>query len=109
MKNCEFDISTYFIDPALSVTDLNGNGTNEIWIMYRLGCKSDVSPWPLKLILYEGKEKSAIRGETRDYSETYAAEQDSRKKIDDNFKNGDDRILNYALKLWKKNNIPNWE
>ncbi len=109
VKNCEFDILTYFIDPALSVTDHNEDGTNEIWVMYRLGCKSDVSPWPLKLIMYEGKEKFAIRGETRDYSETYAAEQDSPKKIDDNFKKGDKRTLDYALKLWKKNNIPNWE
>jgi len=109
VKNCEFDISTHFIDPALSVTDLNDNGSIEIWVMYRLGCKSDVSPWPLKLIMYEGKEKLAIRGETRDYSETYEAEQDSPKKIDDNFKKGDKKILDYALSLWKKNNIPNWE
>jgi hypothetical protein len=109
VKNCEFDISTYFIEPALSITDLNKNGSNEIWVMYRLGCKSDVSAWPLKLIMYEGNEKFAIRGETRDYSESYTAEQDSPKKIDDNFKKGDERILGYALNLWKKNNIPNWE
>lgn len=109
VKNCEFDISTYFIDPALSVTDLNENGINEIWIMYRLGCKSDVSPWPLKLIMYEGKEKFAIRGETRDYAETNPPEQDSPKKVDENLRNADERILEYAVKLWKTNNIPSWE
>lgn len=106
VKDCEFDIETHFIDDALSVTDLNENGIPEIWTMYRFGCKSDVSPWPLKLIMFEGKEKYAIRGETRDYSQSYADEQDSPKKVDEKLKNSGVEFLDYSLTLWKKYNIP---
>ena len=106
VKDCEFDLETHFINEALTVTDLDENGVNEIWTMYRFGCKSDVSPWPLKLIMYEGNEKYAIRGETRDYVQSYNKEEDSPKKTDVKFKNADSRILEYAINLWKKNNIP---
>lgn len=106
VKDCEFDLETHFINEALTVTDLDENGIKEIWTMYRFGCKSDVSPWPLKLIMYEGNEKYAIRGETRDYAQSYNKEEDSPKKTDVKLKNADGRILEYALNLWKKNNIP---
>ena len=106
VKDCEFDLETHFINEALTVTDLDANGVNEIWTMYRFGCKSDVSPWPLKLIMYEGNEKYAIRGETRDYSQSYNKEEDSPKKIDKKFKNAGTGILEYAIYLWKINNIP---
>lgn len=106
VKECEFDLETHFINEALTVTDLDDNGVNEIWTMYRFGCKSDVSPWPLKLIMYEGNEKYAIRGETRDYAQSYQKVEDSAKIIDNKFKNADNRILDYAVNLWKSYNIP---
>lgn len=106
VKDCEFDLETHFINEALTVTDLDEDGVNEIWTMYRFGCKSDVSPWPLKLIMYEGNEKYAIRGETRDYAKSYKKEEDSPKKIDKKFKTADTRILDFGIILWKRNNIP---
>lgn len=106
VKDCEFDLETHFIKEALTVTDLDENGVNEIWTMYRFGCKSDVSPWPLKLIMYEGSEKYAIRGETRDYAQSYKKEEDSEKKIDNKLKKADRRILDFAVNLWKRYNIP---
>lgn len=104
VKDCDFDTRFRFIDNALSITDLNNNGVKEIWIMYSLGCRSDVSPDELKLIMYEGDTKYAIRGYTLDYEQKPKQIMDSKKTIDMNFKKSDKRIENFAANLWKRNN-----
>lgn len=63
VKDCPFDITLEFIDSSLTVTDLDGDGISETSFMYKLSCRSDVSPDELKLIMHEGKDKYAIRGE----------------------------------------------
>ncbi|HAY34995.1 MAG TPA: hypothetical protein PK536_01660 [Ignavibacteria bacterium] len=62
VKDCPFDITLEYIDRSLSVTDLDSNGLAETSFVYRLSCKSDVSPDDMKLIMHEGFKKYAIRG-----------------------------------------------
>lgn len=66
-RNCPFDLYAGFVPDSLTITDLDGDGIAESTLLYKLACRSDVSPARLKLILHEGKTKYAIRGTTRTY------------------------------------------
>jgi len=61
-KSCPFDITCSFIKDATAVTDLDKDGLAETTVLYRLSCRSDVSPSVMKLILYEGSEKYFLQG-----------------------------------------------
>ena len=60
--DCEFDNMAAFVPAAVGVTDLDANGQGELSFAYYLGCTSDVSPLPFKLLLLEGGSKYIIRG-----------------------------------------------
>lgn len=61
-KACAFDITCRFIKDAVTITDLDADGLAETKLQYRISCRSDVSPATTKLIMYEGKQKFALRG-----------------------------------------------
>ena len=61
-KACPFDITCSFIPGAVTITDLDTDGLAETKLQYRLACRSDVSPSTMKLIMYEGEAKYALRG-----------------------------------------------
>lgn len=63
-KSCPFDITCDFIKDAISVTDLDADGTAEVTLLYRLACRSDVSPAEMKLVVYEGLNKYTLKGLT---------------------------------------------
>lgn len=63
-KDCQFDITCAFVKDATSITDLDADGTAEITLIYRLACRSDVSPAEMKLVMYEGKDKYMLKGFT---------------------------------------------
>lgn len=64
-KDCMFDVEANFVENAFEVTDLNNNGIAETWLMYITACRSDVSPENMKIIMYEGQQKYAMRGNTK--------------------------------------------
>jgi len=64
VEECEFDIVCRYIKESLVVTDLDKDNTGEVWFVYYLACKSDVSPSIMKLMMYEGGKKYVARGET---------------------------------------------
>lgn len=63
-KQCAFDIGAAFIKNAVSVTDLDSNGIAETTLLYKLACRSDISPATFKLIMHENAGKFALRGST---------------------------------------------
>lgn len=65
VRECPVDITAEFIFPATEITDLNGNGVAEVWVMYKTACRGDVSPAKLKIIMYENVQKYAMRGRAR--------------------------------------------
>ncbi len=65
IKDCPVDIEASFLKNTLNVTDLNNDGIGEIWIMYKTVCHGDVSPYTMKIIMYQEKLKLVMRGENR--------------------------------------------
>ena len=65
VERCEFDLTLAIVDGSPRVTDLDKDGIGEATFAYKLGCRSDVSPLTLKLLVLEGGAKHILRGETR--------------------------------------------
>jgi hypothetical protein len=102
VKDCSLDITADFIKDAFAVTDLNDDGQAEIWVMYKLACSGDVSPAVMKLIMYEGNKKYALRGETR-VRVSDKEYQGGSCQFDEAFKSGPEPFRTYATKLWTRN------
>jgi hypothetical protein len=108
IKECPVDLKANFIKNTFAVTDLNKNGQAEIWLMYKTVCHGDVSPSTMKIIMYEGDQKYAVRGTNKvKVSETETA--GGNYNFDAAFKNGPEAFRNYAAQLWKKNLLETWE
>ena len=65
-KDCEFDRTFEVVEGSVQLTDLDDDGEPEISFIYRVGCRSDVSPITVKLLMYEGATKYALRGGSRE-------------------------------------------
>jgi len=108
IKDCGFDIFVGFIRNTFAITDLNKDGHAEVWLMYNVVCKSDVSPSPMKIIMHEDEKKYAIRGENR-VDEGTSTEGGKHTFLggkyvcDDAFKTAPPVFRNYAADLWNKN------
>jgi len=110
VKECMVDMFLYFVDNTFDVTDLNTDGIAEVWIMYKVSCQGDVSPVPMKIIMYENDKKFAVRGTTQTgekLSETkyYGGEY----TFDKAFKNGPVQFRQYAQKLWTQHKVETWK
>ncbi|MFD2521892.1 M949_RS01915 family surface polysaccharide biosynthesis protein [Emticicia soli] len=63
-KDCPVDNMLDLVADSFLIDDLDKNGYAEIIFLYKTGCKGDVSPSGLKLIVLENGNKAAIRGKT---------------------------------------------
>ncbi|MGP9490798.1 M949_RS01915 family surface polysaccharide biosynthesis protein [Psychrobacter sp. AOP7-B1-24] len=59
---CDLDVIARYAKETAVVTDINNNGVAEVSVPYYIGCRGDVSYDEMKIIMYEGKQKFAIRG-----------------------------------------------
>ncbi|MGO3665999.1 MAG: M949_RS01915 family surface polysaccharide biosynthesis protein [Psychrobacter sp.] len=59
---CDLDVIARYTKETAVVTDINNNGVAEVSVPYYIGCRGDVSYDEMKIIMYEGKQKFAIRG-----------------------------------------------
>jgi hypothetical protein len=100
IKDCDFDLTLEFIPSSLSITDLNENGIAESTFLYKMACRSDVSPSDLKLIMHEGESKYALRGEMLASVDghTYGGSYKADKSYDD----APDGFLEFAKSQWKE-------
>lgn len=111
--DCPVDIEASFIKNTFQVTDLNNDGIAEIWLMYKTVCHGDVSPCDMKIIMYQGRQKFAMRGQNRVYDgilengiKHYTG---GEYQFDQAFKTGPKEFLEFAKKLWSKNIMETWE
>ncbi len=105
--DCPLDLVASFIKNTFQITDLDNDGISETWMMYKITCVSDVSPIPMKIIMYEGDSKFLLKG----HNKVQASETDfigGEYTFDKNFKNGPEVFLNFAKELWKKNILNKW-
>jgi hypothetical protein len=107
-KDCPVDIRANFVRKTFAVTDLDNNGKAEVWLMYRTACHGDVSPSNMKIIMYEGEKKYAMRGENKvklSEKETYGG----KYTFDQFFKAAPIAFRTYAIDLWNKNLLEKWD
>ncbi len=108
IHQCWADITLEFLGKP-QITDLNGDNIAEVWFLYTLGCRSDVSPVDMKLIMYSGKNKYAIRGTRILRYEGQTEFDGGDKKMDKAFYNLSSDYQNFAWKLWNKFKIEHLE
>ena len=94
VEECDYSLVLDFIAQALHITDLDGNGLNEIWVVYKIDCINDIGPQGMKLIMYEGRKKHAIRGDDGDGRSGGASNMDTA------FREGPESFRRYARTLW---------
>lgn len=102
IKDCPLDIEASFLKNTLTITDLNKDGIGEIWIMYKTACHGDISPSEMKIIMYQDKLKSAMRGENRikvSDKEYYGGSY----TFDKAFNEAPNYYREFAKKLWNQN------
>ncbi|MBN2572613.1 MAG: hypothetical protein JXA68_10835 [Ignavibacteriales bacterium] len=109
IRDCPFDITLEFIKNSLTITDLDKNGYTEISVLYKLCCRSDVSPSDMKLMMLEKGNKYALRGsmivdiipqpELQQYIDEYGW---GKYKIDSAFNNANSKFLKFAKQQWEK-------
>lgn len=113
ISDCPVDLTASFVKNTFNVTDLNNNGIAETWLMYKTVCHGDVSPSDMKIIMYEGDQKYAMRGENKVQIGTYENGKPQflggEFKWDENFKKAPKAFKDYATKLWDKNLMETWE
>jgi len=99
---CEEDVSGGYLPKTFAVTDLNNDGQAEVWLMYQLACRGGVDPSAMKVIMHQGNQKYAMRGETRIVmgGKEYAG---GEYKFDEAFKKGPEAFRQQAKGLWKDN------
>ena len=100
VQKCWADPSLDLLQPAYAVTDLDGDGVGEATFAYKLGCRSDVSPIGLKVLMTEGGEKYVLRGETR-VPITETERVGGKYKADPAFNKAPPAFLPHAVKTWK--------
>ena len=102
MRGCSAaDMNAEFEQNALQTTDLDNNGIAEVWMVYYLTCRNDPSPLNLKIIMYEGQQKYALRGETR-IQMTKSAHMGDAYTLDAAFGAGPAEFTSFAKGLWEK-------
>ena len=101
-RQCPVDIAANFLPNTLAVTDLNRDGVGEVWLMYTTACHGDVSPQTVKVIMYQGAQKYAMRGQSRIRISATEYEGGSYQ-FDYPFRNAPPEFKAYAQALWTKN------
>lgn len=65
VEDCPADLTLEVLPQSVGLTDVDGDGLGELAFAYEHGCRSDVSPNGLTLVLLEDGEAWALRGTTR--------------------------------------------
>ena len=108
LKDCPVDMFLFFLDKSFAITDLNNDGFAEIWVMYKVSCQGDVSPVPMKIIMYQNGKKYAARGTTKvPISENRY--DGGNFSFDESFKSAPVEFRQYAEKLWKQHELETWQ
>ncbi len=101
VPDCQLDLAARFLPGSLRVTDLDQNGTAEVWLVYRTTCRGDVSPSTQKIIMREGAKKYAVRGNSR--IQVGAKEFDGGDyTLDASFRSAPAVFRQQAEKLWQQ-------
>ncbi len=101
VNECEFDVHAKIVKEAIGVTDLDGDGINEVTFAYLTTCTSDVSPQTLKLLLMEDGAKYIIRGTNRIHMGEGQLD-GGEKKVDPTVTKGPPAFARHLEMLWNR-------
>ena len=101
-KACNYDNIVEFRKGATKITDLDHNGIAEVWLMYSTTCTSDVSPRTLKLIMYQGNKKYAIRGTSQPARNEIDEKSGGKFIPDKEFESLPQSFKDFGKNLWMK-------
>ena len=93
------DWYTGFIPKATTITDLDKDGITEVSLPYVSICRGGIDPGDMKIIMYEGNTKYALRGSTMiiceqaDYGGTFTSSQNLKYNK---------RFTSYLTNLWNR-------
>lgn len=107
IRECPLDIAADFVENTFRVTDLDKDGIAEVWMMYLLTCTGDVSPAEMKIIMYEGTQKHAMRGHNR-VDIGYGQLEGGDYKLDKAFNQAPTTFRDFAKKLWNAHIMAKW-
>jgi hypothetical protein len=96
---CLFDLTNEVRETSVGVTDLDGDGIGELTFAYVTGCRSDVSPLGMKLLVLEGADKHILRGTTRVNTGQEAVGGEFKAELG---KRAPASFLEHASKVWAK-------
>lgn len=99
--DCDVDITVEFQRNALQITDLDNDGTAETWMIYYLGCRGDVSPITMNLVMRDGFETYTMRGETR-VGTGRGDHVGGEYSLSEAFTSGPAEFTAFAKKLWEQ-------
>lgn len=108
IKTCNLDMLVNYIPESFAVTDLNQDGKAEVWLMYKLACRGDVSPAEMKIIMHEGSKKFAMRG-TNKVEVSPKSFTGGTYTFDEAFKSAPETFRQYAKTLWTKHLMEQWK
>lgn len=92
------DLFTGFIPKATTITDIDNDGITEVTVPYVLICRGGMDPGTMKIIMYEGSEKYALRGSTMiacDGENPYGGKNSASENLNSNAV-----FLNFLNKRW---------
>ena len=108
IKECPFDIEAKFNKSTPQITDLDKDNIAEIWLLYKTACRSDVSCANMKIIMYEGQQKCAMREINKvQISETEF--NGGEYTFDKAFNEGSNEFRDFAVKIWNENILEKWD
>ncbi|GAB1409546.1 hypothetical protein MASR1M90_07000 [Desulfovibrionales bacterium] len=101
-RQCDLDgFDASFIVEGVKFTDLDSDGVAEIWVPYVLSCRGDPGPMTMKIIMYEGVQKYALRGVTNSWI-SLQERAGGEYSYDDAFAAGPREFLRFAQGLWSE-------
>ena len=99
-SDCGFENRAAFSVSLLNISDLDKNGVAEIYIVYRMGCTSELSPDQLRLVMFENAKKYSITGTTiADYGDR---KEGGKTFVDPSFEKLTEAQRNEAMRIWEK-------
>ncbi len=103
VRRCEAGVTAEFAEAAPLITDLNEDGVSEVWIIYYIGCRGDVSPEGMKIHLFDGIRRFTMIGET--LIRTPDEEMGGSYTMDPPFAQWPEVFREFAVELWADNRV----
>ncbi len=100
VHGCVTSATAEFSADSPVITDLDRDGITEVWLIYYTGCHGDVSPDTMKILMYEGGRKHAMRGKT--FVHVDGMDMGGRYVEDAAFAGAPAPIRRFARSLWKR-------